>query len=723
MSALSIQVPFPVFQDRDGQPLENGYVWIGVPNLPPQTNPVNVYFDEALTILAPQPLRTINGYISNAGTPAQVYIDGVNFSILVQDSQGTMVYNFPEGTGISPDACGVTYNPPFVGAVPYPVCEKLAQTVSVKDFGAVGDGVTDDTAAIVTALNALQDNQILDLVGGTYALFVGNNGVTSGDAIPLADVPRLFNKSGITIRNGTLFAANPGTSGTKVRYPTTLSFESCTNMRLENVILQSRGESYGDSDAGSPLGSLDRARFSIQNGGHAFLFTRSEGLTAINCRFERCGSTGACYIQSSNKAVFDNCYSSAESLGYNAFACDAWAGDAASLGYSQFETILNNCCSDNNGATYGSKGCVLGEDADVIIQVNGGVWKDAYANGAANKIGYAFGASSSKIYVRGAYVENCASLGYGSNTSGAPTVVECIAVKARLLRTSFHIQDFKTFGDVVARYESCDAEISGSQLWPSVPELSVATVIANFKTVSKFNIDIIACRISGAHTFAINTKACYGGVKVLGGEHTVTDRIFDSAGWGGSSAGTLNGYVLLNTKFNVLLVNPAVISSAITNPATTAINAITNRDPSLVFTYQFIDFNNATQINANAFRSFATIFLLGSGLGERRVLAQALNDCFQTQPAGIPTTTQVKVISRDGIAGSNVLVTFAFLGNRSVSSNSGKIVGDDAFAIRQLISANTAASAVGTELQQQWFVNSATYDLTVGSLYNLVTRD
>ena len=155
MPALSIQVPFPVFNDRNGQPLDNGYVWIGVPNLPPQTNPVNVYFDEALTILAPQPLRTINGYISRAGSPAQVYIDGVNFSILVQDSKGSMVYNFPEGTGISPDACGVTYNPPFIGAIAYPVCEKLDQTVSVKDFGAVGDGVTDDTNSFQLAINAV----------------------------------------------------------------------------------------------------------------------------------------------------------------------------------------------------------------------------------------------------------------------------------------------------------------------------------------------------------------------------------------------------------------------------------------------------------------------------------------------------------------------------------------------------------------------------------------
>lgn len=153
MSALSIQVPFPVFQDRNGQPLKNGYVWVGKPNLNPQTNPVVAYYDEALTIVAAQPLRTLNGYISRAGTPAQIYVNGVDYSILVQDSKGSMVYNFPEGTGINADACGITYDPPFTGGVPYPVCEKLEQTVSVMDFGAVGNGSTDDTAAIQAAIN------------------------------------------------------------------------------------------------------------------------------------------------------------------------------------------------------------------------------------------------------------------------------------------------------------------------------------------------------------------------------------------------------------------------------------------------------------------------------------------------------------------------------------------------------------------------------------------
>lgn len=184
MSPLSISVPYPVFSGRDGLPLDNGYVWIGAPNLYPITNPISVYFDEALTIQATQPLRTINGFISNAGTPAQVYVDAVNFSILVQDSKGTMIYNFPDGTGLSPDACGVTYDPPFTGGVPYPVCEKLEQTVSVTDFGAVGDGTTNDTAAIQAAVNATA-GKALFVPAGTY--LINSNIIVSSEVMMFGD--------------------------------------------------------------------------------------------------------------------------------------------------------------------------------------------------------------------------------------------------------------------------------------------------------------------------------------------------------------------------------------------------------------------------------------------------------------------------------------------------------------------------------------------------------
>jgi hypothetical protein len=157
MSALSIQPTFPIFTETDGLPLENGYIWIGTANLDPQGNPIAVFWDAALTIPAGQPIRTLNGYPSRSGTPARIYVNS-DYSIRVQDSKGSLVYSAPEvtesyGGGII-NASFVVYDPPFTGAVSTNVEAKLAQTVSVMDFGAVGDGVADDTAAIQAALDS-----------------------------------------------------------------------------------------------------------------------------------------------------------------------------------------------------------------------------------------------------------------------------------------------------------------------------------------------------------------------------------------------------------------------------------------------------------------------------------------------------------------------------------------------------------------------------------------
>lgn len=170
MPALSINVPFPVFQDRDGQPLDNGYVYIGTPYLDPQTSPVQVYFDDALTIPAAQPLRTINGYVSNAGTPAQLYVNGVNFSIKVLDSKANLVYSFPDGSGISPNASGIQYDPAGTGAIATTVQAKLRESVSVKDFGAVGNGIANDTVAIQNAVNAAQGKTLIGVDGESYLI-------------------------------------------------------------------------------------------------------------------------------------------------------------------------------------------------------------------------------------------------------------------------------------------------------------------------------------------------------------------------------------------------------------------------------------------------------------------------------------------------------------------------------------------------------------------------
>ena len=91
MSAFSINPPYPAFAGADGQPLENGYIWIGTVNLSPQTNPIAVYWDAALTISAAQPIRTLNGYPVYQGTPSRFYV-GSDYSIQVLDSKGSVVY-------------------------------------------------------------------------------------------------------------------------------------------------------------------------------------------------------------------------------------------------------------------------------------------------------------------------------------------------------------------------------------------------------------------------------------------------------------------------------------------------------------------------------------------------------------------------------------------------------------------------------------------------------
>jgi hypothetical protein len=63
----------------------------------------------------------------------------------------------------------VTFTPAGTGAVDTTVQTKLRESVSVKDFGAVGDGVTDDSTAFQNAVNAAA-NGSLYVPSGTYLI-------------------------------------------------------------------------------------------------------------------------------------------------------------------------------------------------------------------------------------------------------------------------------------------------------------------------------------------------------------------------------------------------------------------------------------------------------------------------------------------------------------------------------------------------------------------------
>lgn len=181
MSALSIQPTYPIFTDIDGQPLEDGYVWIGVANLQPIGNPISVYWDAALTIPAVQPIRTRGGYPVNSGTPARLYVNS-DYSIQVQNKNGSVLYSAPTATERYSDpvitnisSANVSFLQYGAGAQSRSVQSKLRDVVSVKDFGAVGDGVADDLAAIQAAIDAVSNAD-----GGTVLVPAGSYRCSSG---------------------------------------------------------------------------------------------------------------------------------------------------------------------------------------------------------------------------------------------------------------------------------------------------------------------------------------------------------------------------------------------------------------------------------------------------------------------------------------------------------------------------------------------------------------
>jgi hypothetical protein len=248
MALTQLAPPYPIFTDKSGDPLDNGYLYFGEVNKNPETNPIQVYYDSAFTQPAAQPLRTSNGYVMRNGSPAAVYA-GVNFSVTIRDKNNALVIYSPVGYGVDPatatsgsvtvqDQTGdgttvtfgmgaspntinatnvyidgvyqeketytisgsnitfseapplnagieivsqespligglaagqVSYNQGGLSAVNTTVKAKLQEFVSVKDFGAVGDGVTDDTAAFNAAWSATNP-QAVYVPAASYAI-------------------------------------------------------------------------------------------------------------------------------------------------------------------------------------------------------------------------------------------------------------------------------------------------------------------------------------------------------------------------------------------------------------------------------------------------------------------------------------------------------------------------------------------------------------------------
>lgn len=94
MSVVRVVPPFEVFPDVDGDPLDSGSIYVGQAGLNPEVpgNQLPLFWDEALSIPASQPIRTLGGFPSRNGAPSNFYVDAISYSISVRNKNGSLVY-------------------------------------------------------------------------------------------------------------------------------------------------------------------------------------------------------------------------------------------------------------------------------------------------------------------------------------------------------------------------------------------------------------------------------------------------------------------------------------------------------------------------------------------------------------------------------------------------------------------------------------------------------
>jgi hypothetical protein len=212
MSATLSPVPKLQFFDANGAPLVGGKLYSYTAGT---TSPLATYVDSAGTTTNTNPV------ILDSRGEANVWLGAATYKLALYSATNVLIWTVDDITAAATDTLAVLaasggsalvgYLPSGTGAVATTVQTKLRESVSVKDFGAVGDGVADDTAAIQAALTYAASVGA-ELISPVVATFL----ISSSISVPSGFIGN-FNYSTIKRKTGSVFNMLTNTGGSGIR--------------------------------------------------------------------------------------------------------------------------------------------------------------------------------------------------------------------------------------------------------------------------------------------------------------------------------------------------------------------------------------------------------------------------------------------------------------------------------------------------------------------------